>query len=437
MGEAFAEEAQIIEVLGLGQLLRLGDALGEGLPGQNRLDGGEGVRARLLGVQQGAADARVQAHLVVDGLAGPLEPFGMAALGLAGQRGQEPVMQVDHLVDQRGAGLQQHGDQGGVAPDGFQVAEALGGHLAAFPRQFQQTVLVDDALQPLRKAEVTHGLQPLQMGQDVFRFGRPRRLAPPGQPAALAAFPDRQQSPQGQAVRFGQRPVQGRVDLARAAAQRLAAGPLDHAGGGQDDPLLPQPPDQGFGEREATVGLPRQLGQRGNRPAVIGPGEHPQVQPGLQFRQVLPAGLRALRIVRPQGRVEAQLAADERQQVRRRLALGGQGESRMAEVAELHGETQPVMGAAPPPDHREVGVGEGVMADEFVDGLGESQQAGALGRRQPTAAGHPQASARRYWYRVSRLMPNSRARAALDSPVWARRRSSAIRSSARAFRRPR
>jgi hypothetical protein len=112
---------------------------------------------------------------------------------------------------------------------------------------------------------------------------------------------------------------------------------------------------------------------------------------------MLPAGLRSLRIARPQGRVEAQLAANELQQVRRRLAFGRQGESRMAEIAQLHGETQPVMGTAPLPDHREVGFGEGVMADEFVDGIGKSQQTGALGLRQPTAAGHPQASARRYW----------------------------------------
>ena len=321
----------------------------------------------------------------------------MAALGLAEQRSHEAVMQVDHLVDQRGAGFQQHGNQGGVAPDGFQVAEMLGGHLSAFPRQFQQAVLVDDALQPIRKAEVTHDLQPLQMGQDVFRFGWPRRLAQPGQPAILAARPDRQQSLQGQTARFGQRLVQGGVDQACATAQRLAAGPLDDVEGGPDDPPLPQPPDQGFGEHEATVGLPRQLGQRGDRPAVIGDGEHPQVQPSLQFRQVLPAGLRTLRIARPQGRVEAQLAADEPQQGRGWLAFGRQGESRMAEVAQLHGEAQPVIGTAPLPDHHEVGFGEGVMADKLIDSLGKSQQASALGRCQHPAAWHPQAPARRYW----------------------------------------
>ena len=83
----------------------------EHLPRNDGLDGGKGVAARLLGVEQGTADTRVQAHFVVDRLAGLLEAVGMIALGLVEQRPHEPVVQVDDFVDQRGAGVKHHGDQ--------------------------------------------------------------------------------------------------------------------------------------------------------------------------------------------------------------------------------------------------------------------------------------------------------------------------------------
>jgi hypothetical protein len=64
---------QEIEVLGLRELLRLGDAFGEGIPGHDGLDGGERIAARLLGLDQRLADAPEQPHLGVDRLAGCLK----------------------------------------------------------------------------------------------------------------------------------------------------------------------------------------------------------------------------------------------------------------------------------------------------------------------------------------------------------------------------
>ncbi|WP_407208280.1 hypothetical protein [Citrobacter freundii] len=69
-GVAFADAVQEIEVLGLRKLLRFGDALGEGIPGHDGLDGGERIAARLLGLDQRLADAAEQPHLGVDRLAG-------------------------------------------------------------------------------------------------------------------------------------------------------------------------------------------------------------------------------------------------------------------------------------------------------------------------------------------------------------------------------
>lgn len=67
----------------------------------------------------------------------------------------------------------------------------------------------------------------------------------------------------------------------------------------------------------------------------------------------------------------------------------------------------------------------------------ESKQAGALGRRQHTATWHGQSSVFRYWYKVSRLMPNSRAIVAFCSPASTRRRKLTFCSVDSAFLRPR
>jgi hypothetical protein len=64
---------QEIEVLRLRELLRLGDALGEGVPGHDGLDSGERIAAALLGFDQRLTDAAEQAHLGVDRFAGCLE----------------------------------------------------------------------------------------------------------------------------------------------------------------------------------------------------------------------------------------------------------------------------------------------------------------------------------------------------------------------------
>ncbi len=63
-GVALADVVQKVEILWLGELLRLTDALGEGVPGDDRLDGRERIAAALLGFEQGLADAPVRAHLL-------------------------------------------------------------------------------------------------------------------------------------------------------------------------------------------------------------------------------------------------------------------------------------------------------------------------------------------------------------------------------------
>lgn len=96
---------QEIEVLWLCELLRFGDALGESIPGNDGLDSGERVAARLLGFDQCLADAPLQAHLGVDGFARCLELLLMLVLGGVEQLAQDAVVQVDDFVRYGGHAL--------------------------------------------------------------------------------------------------------------------------------------------------------------------------------------------------------------------------------------------------------------------------------------------------------------------------------------------
>lgn len=319
----------------------------------------------------------------------------MVALGLAEQRAHEAVVQVDNFVDQRGARVEDHRHQRRVTASGLQVAQVLGGHRPAFAGEFQQSVLVDGLFQPVRQPEFTQRLQPLQVGQHLLGLGRPRRLAQPDQLAALGAFPDRQQPVEGASVVVGQWRGQRLVHLARAARQCFAAHPLDDLECRQDDALLSQPLDQRFGQHDAPVGLLGQFGERAGEAAVVRNRKGRQVQPRLQFGQMLAPGLRPPCILRPNSRLDTQLPADDGQQGRGRFRVGRQGEAGIAQVAQLHRKAEPVVMAAPLADRRQVGLGKGVVADQFIVGRGEGQQRSALGGRQQAAAWHRHASVRR------------------------------------------
>lgn len=201
--------------------------------------------------------------------------------------------------------------------------------------------------------------------------------------------------------------------------------------------VLPQQFDQRFGQHDPTVCLLGQLGEPVNEMPMVGGSERHQFQPRLQFQQVLAPGFRPLGILRPDVRLDTQLVANDVQQGSGRLRVSRQSKAWIAQVAQLYREAEPVVAAVPLTDQRQVGFGKGVMLNEFVVGGWEGERAGALSGRQQIAARHDQSSVFRYWYRVSRLMPNSRASCAFFSPAAARCRNSATRSGASAFLRPR
>ena len=241
----------------------------------------------------------------------------MVTPGLAEQRAQEPVVLVDDLVDQRRACVEHQRHQRGVAAGRLQVAQVLGGHLAAFAGQLQKAVLVDGVSQAARQREVADGLQPLQVGEQMFRIGRSRRLAQPEKAGDEVSLPGPlagcQQLVEDIPVTVGQRRSQRLIHLAGAARERFAAHAFDDVDRRHEDALLAQQTDQGFGQDDATVGLPGQLGKVVDEAPVVADGKRRQAQPCLEFRQVFAARLRSLRVLGPDVRLDVQLASDDRQ----------------------------------------------------------------------------------------------------------------------------
>ena len=105
--------------------------------------------------------------------------------------------------------------------------------------------------------------------------------------------------------------------------------------------------DQCFRKHDASVGLLSQLGELVNKAPVVGKGEWRQVQPRLQFRQVLAPGLWPLGILRPDVGVDASRLPNGCQQWRGRLCVGRQGKTGITQVTPLHREAEPVGMAAP------------------------------------------------------------------------------------------
>ncbi len=173
-GVTLADAVQEIEVIGLHELLRLGDAHSKRIPRHDGLDGGEWVAARLFGVDQRLADAPVQAHFGVDGFARCLELLLMLVLGGVEQLAQDAVVQVDDFVGDGGHALDGQCHEGGVAPLRLELGQVSGRHLATLAGNLEQPVLVNQPLDAGRQVERLPCLEAFNVFQHVtgVRLGR-------------------------------------------------------------------------------------------------------------------------------------------------------------------------------------------------------------------------------------------------------------------------
>ena len=308
---ALSDAVQKIEVLGLRELLRLGDALGEGIPRHDGLDGGERVAARLLGLDQCLADAPEQPNLGVDRLAGCLELLLMLVLGGVEQLAQDAVVQVDDFVGDGGHALDGECHQGRVAALRLELGQVGGRHLAAFSGDLEQPVLVNQALDAGRQVECLPRFETFDVFEHVARIRLDGRLAQPGQPGRLAVVPTLEQVVEATTMCVRERFGQGVVDAPVGPGDRFGARPLDGVEGRQDDRLPPQVLDQGACQHNALVGLHGQLGQRVDGLPVVAHGEWLEAEHRLQFDQVLTPGLLPLPVFVPAFDGDIELVGDQ------------------------------------------------------------------------------------------------------------------------------
>lgn len=122
------------------------------------------------------ANARIQAHLVVDGVARGREPLFVLALGISEQVPHNAIVHLQNLIRDRGVQVQHERDQRGVAALWLQIPQMLCAHLRSLARELREPALmhrVAEALGPLHRTEL---LQPIKMYEDVAGLRREHTL---------------------------------------------------------------------------------------------------------------------------------------------------------------------------------------------------------------------------------------------------------------------
>ena len=254
-----ADQVQMVECRGLGELSRVGHALCECGPRNDGLDGGVRVGARFFGCDQRPPDLRVQEHLVVDRFPLLLELLLMLVLGGAKHLDHDPVVQVDQLVDDGGHALDRQRDQGRITPLILELGQIVWLHLRTFPRHLQQPILMNLAAYPVRQGERLEDLETLDVFPHVPGVRLQRRLAQPHQPGDVRVRRDVEQIVQSSLVVRLKRFQQCPVDAPVGARHGFRADSFDDRQCRQDDVPLPQRFQGMGGEYQALVGLHREV----------------------------------------------------------------------------------------------------------------------------------------------------------------------------------
>jgi len=161
-----------------------------------------------------------------------------------------------------------------------------------------------------RQADGPEAREPLQVLKNVLRIGLVRGLPEPGERDGPRPFRGHEEPVQlGHPRRIqalGQPPVQ----QSGPPRERLAAQPVEHRSGGEDDLRLPEQLDQMLREQRPLGGLDGKLGERPTEPSVLPAREGAVAERRLQLEHVLPARLVSGRValLRPGGQRRATYA---------------------------------------------------------------------------------------------------------------------------------
>ena len=330
-------------------------------------------------IREPCAAVPKQPDLVVDGLARLGEVLREAVARSSEERADQPIVQVEDLVGQCGHRLERDRHQRRVPTVGLVLHDPIDGGLRPFPGQSQQAVLVDLVADRGGQAERPNRLQSLDVTHDV---PGPGRLPYPGQRADRASGRHDEQTVEPLPMLGAQRIGQQTKDLALRARGRLRTQQLEHPYRRQHDPSCPQLRYQCLGDHEPLRGLHRQGHQPRHQIAPVRATEGLETEPREHLEHVLTSGLVADRVVIPEPGRQIQLRRDDTEHRDVRDLSCRERPAGKAQVAQLNGDTEPIVLAAMGTHERQIVGRERAQPDELALVVGERQQVVALRRRQ-------------------------------------------------------
>jgi hypothetical protein len=396
-----------IEILRARQRLRFGDADAKALPRDDRRDCLERVLPSLARRNQGGADTRIKADLLVDGASVGLKGTAVPGIGLGEHRADEPFEQVDRLIGQGGAEIKGDRGQGCVSALPFVSSEMLGRRPSSLTGEPRETKLMHAMPACGVDADRPDMVQTLNGAEHRGRLCRLGHLAQPAEPALAGFRPALRQRIQPPPLLGGQAIGQPSLYLPPRSKAEINTEAFQAPRRRNDDPALAAFLHDQLAEMEEAVvlkGLRSQsISELGSRSLAEGT----QAEPLLTLNGVpLPVPLRGeIRLDRRGKNVD--LLCHKGNQLGRGPLTASQRATRIAQIAQHEGATEAVMLAPTPPNDREITGGQRVVADEFTAIGWRIKQHGDLGLGQLLAV-HRLCSSDVSYRQASRSEPRSR-----------------------------
>jgi hypothetical protein len=179
----------------------------------------------VRGNQRGA-DARIEAHLLVDGAGIALKGPGLPPFGLAEHHPDQPVEQVNRLIREAGGNVEADGDQRRVPALTFVVGNVLDRHAFRLANELSHAGLVDGMTTGRLDADAPHVLQTFDQAEYRGRLGRFRHLPQPSQVVLATAVAALRECVEATTLFSGQALGQPAMRLPARLMTKLSAEPL-------------------------------------------------------------------------------------------------------------------------------------------------------------------------------------------------------------------
>ena len=168
------------------QLIGIGNAGLECLPGDHRFNCCIGITTCSLGLDQSLTNTVQELELFLDDLCRSRERLLVLSFGAGEDGAKDALVHGQHFVGQGGACLKEQCHNERMALFFVETAKVLGRRLYCDPGELEQAILVYGLRQALGKADASHHLELGDESNDVFGVRCPRRLSDPCKSAEVS-----------------------------------------------------------------------------------------------------------------------------------------------------------------------------------------------------------------------------------------------------------